>query len=86
MPTTPSTRTSCRTQRIVYTYDMRVDQTRLSVSLVTVEFKPQGDGTRLVFTEQVAGQLSFANGWWPAAGAVAPLQDPVDRSGLPLYG
>ena len=39
-------------QRIIYTYDMHLDDTRISVSLTTVEFKPDGAGTRLVFTEQ----------------------------------
>ena len=43
------------TQRIVYTYDMHLEETRISVSLATVEFTPVGDdGTRLVFTEQGA--------------------------------
>ena len=42
-------------QRIVYTYDMLLHETRISVSLATVEFTPEGDGdTRLVFTEQGA--------------------------------
>jgi uncharacterized protein YndB with AHSA1/START domain len=41
-------------QRIVYTYDMHLDQTRISVSLATVEFQPVGKGTRLIFTEQGA--------------------------------
>jgi uncharacterized protein YndB with AHSA1/START domain len=40
--------------RIVYTYDMFVDGIRISVSLATVELKPEGGGTRLVFTEQGA--------------------------------
>lgn len=45
-------------QRIVYVYDMYTDDTRLSVSLVTVEFRPLVDetrlaeGTRLIITEQ----------------------------------
>ncbi|HTD04209.1 SRPBCC family protein [Undibacterium sp.] len=39
-------------QRIVYSYDMHLDDKRISVSLATVEFKPSGDGTKLVFTEQ----------------------------------
>jgi uncharacterized protein YndB with AHSA1/START domain len=39
-------------ERIVYTYDMHLDQARISVSLATVEFKPAGTGTRLIFTEQ----------------------------------
>ncbi|MFL5905143.1 MAG: SRPBCC family protein, partial [Solirubrobacteraceae bacterium] len=42
-------------QRIVYSYDMLLQETRISVSLATVEFTPVGDnGTRLVFTEQGA--------------------------------
>lgn len=42
-------------ERIVYTYDMHVQETRISVSLATVEFRPLGEnGTRLVFTEQGA--------------------------------
>ncbi len=39
-------------RRIVYTYDMRLYETRISVSLATVEFRPTGAGTRLIFTEQ----------------------------------
>jgi uncharacterized protein YndB with AHSA1/START domain len=39
-------------ERIVYTYDMHMDDKRISVSLATVEFKPAGGGTTLVFTEQ----------------------------------
>jgi uncharacterized protein YndB with AHSA1/START domain len=41
-------------QRIVYAYDMHREQTRISVSLATIEFKPAGEGTRLVLTEQGA--------------------------------
>jgi uncharacterized protein YndB with AHSA1/START domain len=41
-------------QRFVYAYDMTVGETRISVSLATVEFKPEGAGTRLVVTEQGA--------------------------------
>jgi uncharacterized protein YndB with AHSA1/START domain len=39
-------------QRIIYSYDMHVDRVRISVSLATVEFRPDGRGTRLIFTEQ----------------------------------
>jgi uncharacterized protein YndB with AHSA1/START domain len=39
-------------QRIIYSYDMRLDQTHISVSLATVELTPEGAGTRLTFTEQ----------------------------------
>lgn len=41
-------------ERIVYSYDLRRDDTLISVSLVTVEFAPVEGGTRLVFTEQGA--------------------------------
>jgi uncharacterized protein YndB with AHSA1/START domain len=38
-------------ERIVYTYEMRLDGTKISVSLATIEFKPAGAGTRLMLTE-----------------------------------
>jgi uncharacterized protein YndB with AHSA1/START domain len=41
-------------QRIVFAYTMTVGETRISVSLATVEIAPSGDGTRLVYTEQGA--------------------------------
>lgn len=40
--------------RIVYAYEMHIDDVRISVSLATVEFQAVGDGTRLVVTEQGA--------------------------------
>src|ERR1700730_17643794 len=39
-------------ERIAFTYTMDHGQTRISVSLATVEFKPAGARTRLIFTEQ----------------------------------
>jgi uncharacterized protein YndB with AHSA1/START domain len=39
-------------ERIVYAYDMHLDDKRISVSLATIEFKPAGDGTQLILTEQ----------------------------------
>jgi uncharacterized protein YndB with AHSA1/START domain len=41
-------------QRIVYTYDMDADGTRISVSLSTVQFTPDGASTRMTYTEQGA--------------------------------
>ena len=46
-------------QRIVFTYDMHLDDKRISVSLTTVELKPAGAGTKLIFTEQGV----FLDGW-----------------------
>lgn len=39
-------------ERIIYSYDMHLDDTRISISLATVEFKRAGAGTRLIVTEQ----------------------------------
>lgn len=41
-------------ERIVYTYEMQLDETRISVSLGTVELRPEAEGTRLTYTEQGA--------------------------------
>jgi uncharacterized protein YndB with AHSA1/START domain len=38
-------------ERIVTTYEMGLDGARISVSLATTEFLPDGDGTRLIYTE-----------------------------------
>ena len=66
-------------ERIVYSYDMHLQETRISVSLATVEFTPVGDnGTRLVFTEQGA----FLDGHeFPArrAEGMGSLLDALDR-------
>jgi uncharacterized protein YndB with AHSA1/START domain len=40
--------------RIVYVYDMHINDRLHSVSLATVEITPSGDKTHLLFTEQVA--------------------------------
>ena len=39
-------------RRIVYSYTLDMGDVRLSVSVTTVEFKPEEGGTRVVFTEQ----------------------------------
>jgi uncharacterized protein YndB with AHSA1/START domain len=41
-------------ERIVYVYEMWQDETKISASLATLEFRPAADGTRLVVTEQGA--------------------------------
>jgi len=41
-------------ERIVWSYDMRMDGRRISVSLATVEIAPVAGGARLVMTEQGA--------------------------------
>jgi uncharacterized protein YndB with AHSA1/START domain len=41
-------------ERIIYTYYMYMDENLLSVSLATILFTPQDDGTQLSITEQGA--------------------------------
>ena len=41
-------------ERIVYSYEMHLDDKRISVSLATIELAGAGDGTRLTLTEQGA--------------------------------
>jgi len=41
-------------ERVVFTYDLSLDERLISVSLVTVELQPDANGTRMVFTEQGA--------------------------------
>jgi uncharacterized protein YndB with AHSA1/START domain len=41
-------------QRLVYVYEMRQDDRKISVSLATIELAPAGKGTRLKITEQGA--------------------------------
>ena len=40
--------------RIVYSYEMTMNGQRISVSVATLEFVPEGTGTRFVLTEQGA--------------------------------
>ena len=40
--------------RIVYAYDMLLNGERISVSVATVEFKPDGSGTHMIVTEHGA--------------------------------
>lgn len=39
-------------QRIVYVYDMRLNDKKISVSVATIEIRPEDGGTRMVVTEQ----------------------------------
>ena len=41
-------------ERIITTYEMHMDQARISVSVATMELRPDGAGTRLTYTEQGA--------------------------------
>lgn len=62
-------------QRIIYTYDMHMDQTRISVSLATVTFEAAGNGTRLVFTEQAVFLDGYDNAGSREQGTRALLEN-----------
>jgi uncharacterized protein YndB with AHSA1/START domain len=64
-------------ERIVFAYDMYVNDAKISVSLTTVEIKPQGDGTRLTFTEQDV----FLDGFEDGGGREHGTKDLLDRLG-----
>jgi len=48
-------------ERIVYAYEMHIGDERISVSLATIEFHPDGAGTHLKLTEQGAFLDAFDN-------------------------
>ena len=67
-------------RRIVLAYTMTVGDTRISVSLATVEIAPLGDGTRLVYTEQGA----FFDGACKSAGREAGCRELLEKLGEEL--
>mgnify|MGYP003577051473 CR=1 FL=1 len=67
-------------QRLIYCYDMRLDQVHISASLATIVLTPAGAGTRLTFTEQDA----FLDGHdtvGPREAGTRELLDALDREG-----
>lgn len=67
-------------ERIIIAYDMHLDDRRISVSLMTVELKPNGKGTRLTFTEQGA----FLDGWDEVGGRERGSIGLLDKLGREL--
>jgi uncharacterized protein YndB with AHSA1/START domain len=67
-------------ERIVFAYDMHLDDLRISVSLATIELKPDGAGTRLVYTEQGA----FLDGFDDPAGREHGTGELLDQLGRVL--
>ncbi len=49
-------------QRLVYAYEMHLDERKISVSLATIELAPAASGTRLVITEQGAFLDGYGDG------------------------
>jgi len=67
-------------QRMVSSYDVRIDGRRVSVSLMTVELTGVPEGTRLVLTEQGA----FLDGLDSNAGRQEGAVDSLDKLGAYL--
>jgi uncharacterized protein YndB with AHSA1/START domain len=69
-------------ERIIYSYEMFVDDALISISVATVEFKPEGPGTTLVFTEQVVfidGLETIESREGGMGGLLDALGDELDR-------
>jgi uncharacterized protein YndB with AHSA1/START domain len=62
-------------ERIVLTYDMHLDRTRISVSLLTLEFILQEKNTKLILTEQDV----FLDGFDNAASREKGTRDLLDN-------
>jgi uncharacterized protein YndB with AHSA1/START domain len=67
-------------ERIVFAYDMHLDDLRISVSLATIELKTDGAGTRLIYTEQGA----FLDGFDDPAGREHGTGELLDQLGRVL--
>ena len=67
-------------ERIVFAYEMHLDDARISCSLTTIELRPEGAGTRLVFTEQGA----FLDGYDDAGGREHGTREILDQLGVEL--
>ena len=63
--------------RIISTYEMHLDDVRISVSLATVEIKPAGKGAKLVYTEQGA----FLDGYDDAGAREEGTKQLLDQLG-----
>lgn len=69
-------------ERIVYAYDMWVNERKLSVSLATLEFQAVDGGARLIMTEQGA----FLDGYDDAGSRERGSQDLIDKLSAVLTG
>ena len=67
-------------ERIVSTYEMHLDDNRISVSLATVEITRAGTGARLVYTEQAV----FLDGYDDAGSRERGTRELLDALGAAL--
>ncbi|HVC63689.1 MAG TPA: SRPBCC family protein [Acetobacteraceae bacterium] len=68
--------------RLIYAYDMYINERKRSVSLATIELLPAGTGTRLIVTEQGA----FLDGYEDAGSREHGTGFLLDRLGASLAG
>lgn len=66
--------------RIVFAYDIQLNERRLSVSLVTIEFRSTPKGTHMAFAEQ----LTFLDGHDDRAERIRGTEEGFDRLALSL--
>ncbi|HEY4069814.1 MAG TPA: SRPBCC domain-containing protein, partial [Burkholderiaceae bacterium] len=69
-------------ERIVYAYEMHMDERKISISLASIEFKASGAGTRLIVTEQGA----FLDGYDDNGSRERGTQGIIDKLGAYLTG
>lgn len=67
-------------ERLIYAYEMHLDDRKISVSLATIELEPAGAGTRLAVTEQGA----FLDGYDDAGSREHGTAFLLDRLGASL--
>jgi len=66
-------------ERIIFAYSMTIGDKRISSSLATFQFKPAGNGTQLIFTEQGAF-LDDLDSAGPREGGWKGLLDALGRA------
>ena len=66
-------------ERIIFAYSMTIGDKRISSSLATFQFKPAGNGTQLIFTEQGAF-LDGLDSAGPREGGWKELLDALGRA------
>jgi uncharacterized protein YndB with AHSA1/START domain len=66
-------------ERIIFAYTMTIGENRISSSLATLQFKPSGAGTQLIFTEQGAF-LDGLDSAGPREGGWKGLLDALGRA------
>ena len=66
-------------ERIIYTYEMHLDEKKISESLATIELTPVDGGTKLLLTEQGAYLGGFDKPEWREQGTI-DLMDALEAS------